>query len=86
MTFSVVYIISLLMHKFDIFGGWPFEVDDDYFNITNVLIAFGIYSICSRLDKIKLYKYCTGQIFYKYKFYIKILQYLERKCKTVRRL
>ena len=52
MTFAIIYILSLFIHVFDMFGGWPFEVSSDYFNITNALIAFGIFSTCSRLDKL----------------------------------
>ena len=50
MTVSYIYIILFLMY---LFGNKTIEGANEFFTVTNVLLAFGIISICSRLDDLK---------------------------------
>lgn len=49
MAFATIYILILTAKFLDIL---PFEINDEYFNATNALIAFGVFSICSRLNEL----------------------------------
>ncbi len=50
MTVSAIYLIFTLMY---LFGNEVLSGAGEYFTATNILLACGIISICSRLDDLK---------------------------------
>lgn len=50
MTVSYIYIILVLIY---LFGNKTVDGANEYFTVTNFLLACGITSICSRLDDLK---------------------------------
>lgn len=52
MTYAIFYNIAWLIYLYAEIEGVPLKGNYDFINTTNTLIAFGIISICRRLDKL----------------------------------
>lgn len=52
MTYAIFYIIAWSLYLYAEIEGVPLKGNYDFINVTNSLIAFGIISICNRLNKL----------------------------------
>jgi|GEM_PF-6732480 len=52
MLLAILYVCLLILYAIGLLTDFPFQADHSYLNWTNSLIAFGIISICNRLDKL----------------------------------